>query len=310
MKPLKIYLMLLGFAIFTGATFNVAKYTVDYFSSFSAAAWRFGLAAVVMLMIFIGTEGVKKSQLQKNAIAYLVLGIVGIFGFNALFFTGLKYTSPVNGALIMGLNPLVTTIFAQMILKDKMTTKQAAGIFFAFIGVLLVITQGSIETVKTLSISGGDLMIFGGNICWALYGVLGRRFVKDATPLSATTYPMTIGAVSLIVVSLFMPNPVPLPTIPIGAWGAIAFMAFFTTVLGYLWWNQGMKEIGASKTSLFFNLVPVVTMMISFATGTPVSVFQMIGTVFILLGVLTASGIITIPKHHTEKRAAVSSYQK
>jgi drug/metabolite transporter (DMT)-like permease len=305
MKHLKIYLMLIGFSLFTGATFNLAKYTIGYFSPSSAAAWRFGLAAVVMLIILIFTEGIKKSQLKKNAISYIVLGVVGIFGFNTLFFVGLKYTSPVNGALIMGLNPLLTTIFARMILKESITKKQVIGILFALIGVLLVITHGSIETIKTLSISGGDLIIFAGNVCWALYGVLGRRFIKDATPLSTTTYTMITGAVSLIVVSLFTSNPVSLPNIPVGAWGAIAFMAFFTSVLGYLWWNQGIKEIGASKTSLFFNLVPVVTMIISFVIGTPITVFQIFGAVLVILGVLTASGVINIPKHHSEKQSAV-----
>jgi len=295
MKNLKIYLMLIGFSVFTGATFHLAKYTVGYFAPSSAAAWRFGLAAVVMLIILIFSEGIKISQLKKNAISYIILGVVGIFGFNALFFVGLKYTSPVNGALIMGLNPLLTTIFARMILKDRITRRQVVGILFALIGVMLVITQGSIETIRTLSFSGGDLLIFGGNVCWALYSVLGRRFLKDATPLSTTTYTMIIGAVSLIVFSLFTSNPVPLPNISIGAWGAIVFMAFFTSVLGYLWWNQGMKELGASKTSLFFNLVPVVTMIISFVIGTPITVFQIIGAVLVILGVLTASGVINIP---------------
>ncbi|MFJ6209239.1 DMT family transporter [Lysinibacillus sp. NPDC092081] len=305
MRHLKIYLMLIGFSIFTGATFNLAKYTVGYFSPSSAAAWRFGLAAVVMLIILIFSEGIKKSQLKKNAISYIVLGIVGIFGFNALFFVGLQYTSPVNGALIMGLNPILTTIFARIILKDSITIKQVVGILFALIGVLLVITHGSIETIKTLSISGGDSIIFAGNVCWALYGVLGRRFIKDATPLSTTTYTMITGAVSLIVVSLFTSNPVSLPNISIGAWGAIAFMAFFTSVLGYLWWNQGIKEIGASKTSLFFNLVPVVTMIISFVIGTPITVFQIIGAMLVIVGVLTASGAIIISKRNTDERAAI-----
>ncbi|MGV3465180.1 MAG: DMT family transporter [Heyndrickxia sp.] len=305
MKHLYIYLMLLGFSIFTGATFNLAKYTVVYFSPSSAAAWRFGLAAAVMLIILIFTEGIKKSQIQKNAVSYIVLGLIGIFGFNALFFVGLKYTSPVNGALIMGLNPLLTTIFARIILKDHITKKQVLGICFAFIGVLLVITQGSIETITTLSISIGDVIIFAGNVCWALYGVLGRRFVRNGTPLSTTTYTMVIGAVSLIVVSFFTSNPVSIANIPIRAWGAIAFMALFTSVLGYLWWNQGMKEIGASKTSLFFNLVPVVTMIISFVIGTPIKVFQILGALLVILGVLTSSGVISLPKPKAERQSAV-----
>lgn len=277
--------MLLGFSIFTGATFNLAKYTVEYLAPSSAAAWRFGLAAVVMLVILLLTEGVNKSLLKKNAIAYAVLGIVGIFGFNALFFIGMKCTSPVNAALIMGLNPLLTTIFARMILKDKIVKRQAVGIAFAFIGVFLVITQGSLEAIATLSVSVGDLLIFAGNLCWTLYAVLGRRFIKDATPLSTTTYTMAAGAIGLI-----------------GAWGAVAFMAVFTSVLGYLWWNQGVKEIGAGKTSLFFNLVPVVTMIISFAAGTPITFFQMIGAALVIVGVLASSGIFQLPKAHAEKQ--------
>jgi drug/metabolite transporter (DMT)-like permease len=293
MKHIKIYLMLLGFSIFTGASFNLAKYTVGYLSPFAVAAWRFGFAAVILLFILLLTEGLNKAQVKRNSIWYMALGIVGIFGFSTLFFLGLTYTSSVNGALIMGLNPLLTTIFARFLLKDRITKKQIVGIFLAFIGVLLVITQGSIDIIKSLSFSIGDGIIFVGNVCWALYGVLGRRFIQNGTPLSTTTYTMIVGAIGLIVVSSFTTNPVALPNIPIGVWGAIGFMAIFTSVLGYLWWNQGMKEIGASKTSLFFNLVPVVTMIISFAIGVHVSLSQLLGAVLVILGVLMSSGVFS-----------------
>lgn len=157
----------------------------------------------------------------------------------------------------MGLNPLLTAILARIILKDNMTKKQVLGIFFAFIGVLLVITQGSIETIKTLSISGGDLIIFTGNVCWALYGVLGRRFVKDGTPLSTTTYTMVIGAVSLIVVSLFTSKPVSLSNIPIGVWGAIAFMAFLQVFWVTYGGIRGLKRLELVKHLYFSTLFPL-----------------------------------------------------
>jgi len=79
-------------------------------------------------------------------------------------------------------------------------------------------------------------------------------------------------------------------------------MALFTSVLGYIWWNQGMKEIGASKTSLFFNLVPVVTMIISFAIGTPIKVFQILGALLVILGVLTSSGVFSFPETKAKRR--------
>ena len=80
----------------------------------------------------------------------------------------------------MGTNPLVTALFAYFILKSPITKQQMLGIAFALVGVILVLTQGSFEIIRTLSISKGDLLILAGNICWALYGVLGRKYLKGS----------------------------------------------------------------------------------------------------------------------------------
>ena len=68
-----------------------------------------------------------------------------------------------------------------------------------------------------------------------------------------------------------------------------------------------MKEIGAGKTSLFFNLVPVVTMIISLAIGTPITAFQLIGACLVIAGVLTASGVISFPKPVPAPRSGQTS---
>ncbi|WP_209811189.1 DMT family transporter [Ammoniphilus resinae] len=285
--------MLLLFSIFTGATFNLAKYTVEYFSAISAAAWRFGLASLIMIIILIVKERkkLKLELLKQNGLSYIILGIIGIFGFNALFFFGMKFTSAINGALIMATNPLVTTILSRIILNTSITKHQGVGVGFSLIGVVLVITQGSSQVISQLSFSIGDLLILGGNICWSLYGVLGRRYIKNSSTLSTTTFTMVIGTVFLIIVSTFNPNPIPLDQIPHMAWWAIGFMSIFTTVLGYLFWNQGISEIGTSKTSIFFNLVPVVTMVISFALGDKVTWIQVMGTILVISGVVISSNI-------------------
>ena len=293
MKHTATYLSLVGFALITGATFNLAKYTVVFLSPSSAAAWRFALAAIIMLVIMSRREGIRLEHFKQNGKAFLFLGIIGIFGFNALFFIGLKYTSAINAALIMGTNPVLSTILARFILKEKITSRQVFGVMFALIGAALVITHGSIQMMADLSFSSGDFIILLGNLCWALYGVCGRRFIKNSSSLATTTYTMAIGAVCLVIVSLFSENAVPLKEVTIGAWGAVAFMALFTSVLGYLWWNGAIKVIGIGKTSLFFNLVPVVTMMISASLGIQVTMIQLAGAALVIIGVLTASGILS-----------------
>ncbi|SDZ04433.1 Threonine/homoserine efflux transporter RhtA [Bacillus sp. 166amftsu] len=292
----KIYLMLIGFAVFTGATFNLAKYSVHYFSAVGAAAWRFGIAALVMVLILGFQKQIKISIIKTHWKMYILLGIIGIFGFNTFFFLGMKYTSPLNGALIMGTNPLVTALFAYFILKNPITKQQMLGIAFALVGVILVLTQGSLAIIRTLSISKGDLLILAGNICWALYGVLGRKYLNGSSSMETTTYTMVIGSLCLTILTVFIPSPQPLSYVTLPAWGAILFMSLFTSVLGYLWWNKGMATIGVSNTSLFFNLVPVVTMILSIITGSTISLPQIVGTCLVILGVLTASGFMRLKR--------------
>ncbi|WP_281869963.1 DMT family transporter [Brevibacillus parabrevis] len=288
----KLFFMLLSFSIFTGATFNLAKYTVDYFSPFAAAAWRFGLAAMVMVAaILLIKERGKTGFLKHHAMMYTILGVIGIFGFNALFFLGMKFTSPVNGALIMATNPLITTIFSKYILGTPISKQQAWGISFSLLGVIFVLTQGSWSVISNLSFSVGDMLILLGNVCWALYGVLGRRYLRNSSSLQTTTSTMVAGACFLVMLSSVTPHPQPVSGVPVEAWGAIAFMAFFTTVLGYLFWNEGVKAIGASKTSIFFNVVPVVTMILSWLSGMSVTWIQIGGAVLVFVGVVFASGI-------------------
>ncbi|MDQ1147528.1 drug/metabolite transporter (DMT)-like permease [Bacillus sp. SORGH_AS 510] len=296
MKNAKVTGMLMGFVLVTGATFNLAKYAVQYFSAASAAGWRFGIAAVVMFALLIIQKKVKWETILRHGITYTILGIVGIFGFNAFFFFGMNHTSPLNGALIMGTNPLVTLIMAFFILRTPITKQQTMGIFFALLGVTLVLTRGSWEVIQTLSFSKGDILILAGNVCWALYGVLGRKYLKTSSSLETTTYTMITGALFLVILAIFSPSTNVEIKTPIIAWGAILFMAIFTSVLGYLWWNKAMERIGPANTAVFFNLVPVVTMLISVVTGTPVTNVQVIGTVMVISGVLISSGFLNIGK--------------
>ena len=290
----KVYAQLLGFAIFTGGTFNASKYAVQYFEAIHIAAWRFGIAAFVMLCLLKIRKDFDLEVWMQNRTYYLLLGIVGVFGFNFFFFSGMKYTEAINGALIMATNPLVTTLLASVILREKIVKRQAIGMLLALIGVVFVLTQGSFTILQNLSFSKGDFYILLGNICWALYGVLGKKFIKTSSPIQTTTYTMTIGAIAFMIISSTQKNIVPVLEIPLLAWGAIIFMAIGMSVLGYLWWNNGIAQIGAARTSLFFNLVPVVTMIISFAEGINITIAQCIGMILVITGVLCSSGFFQI----------------
>ncbi|EEM03676.1 Uncharacterized transporter [Bacillus pseudomycoides] len=105
---------------------------------------------------------------------------------------------------------------------------------------------------------------------------------------------MTVGALAFIIVSFMQQSVVAIPEIPLLAWLSILFMAIGMSVLGYLWWNKGIAQIGAAKTSLFFNLVPVVTMLVSFVEGVSITISQCLGMILVITGVLYSSGFLAI----------------
>jgi len=76
------YFLLALAAIFWGANFNFAGMLVAEMHPFVAAAYRFIIAAGLMLLIVL----VKRERIPlKHLRIYVILGLVGICGFNLFF---------------------------------------------------------------------------------------------------------------------------------------------------------------------------------------------------------------------------------
>jgi drug/metabolite transporter (DMT)-like permease len=210
-------------------------------------------------------------------------------------------TSPMNGSLIMALNPMLTVLLSAILLKERISARQVLGLSLSLFGVLIVVSNGSLGNLLKLGVSNGDLVIFAGNICWALYAVIGKRFLRQSPPLQTTTFSMLSGSLLLIALAFVRGDAPSLVAQPTGVIAAIAFMAFAGSILAYLWWNNAIAEIGAARTAVFFDLVPITTMLISISFGARVGLMQLIGSLFVLVGVAFSSGVrvkspLAVPK--------------
>lgn len=287
-------------AIFWGANFNVGKILVGYLSPLNLAALRFLCSFILILpvVLFIENRNTIKQMLQQNFWIYVVLSIIGIVGYNAFFFEGLKYTTPINAALIMATNPPLTMLLAGLFLKETMRINQKVGAFISLIGVAIVITHGSLTELLHFQLSVGDMIVMLANICWALYGVLARCYLKQSTPLITTASTMFIGAVILMLIAGYNLNTSMLQAFihqPFNMYGALIYMIIFGTVLAYLFWNYSISQLGAGKTSIFFNLIPVVTTMLAIFLGQTVTSVQIIGGVGVIFGVLLSTNVLKSP---------------
>lgn len=278
-----VYLLVSATALFWGANFVLAGPVLSDLPPLWAAAVRFLLGAVLMLAIAMVRREDLLGLLRRHALVYLMLGTVGIAAFNLLFFYALQSTSANNGALIMAINPLLTTLFAAVFIGEKASLRHLLALPVALAGVAVVISHGELHRFASLTFLHGDLLMLTATLSWAAYNVLTRRYMPQGSPIAHTSWIMVAGALVLLAAALGSDSHIHALGAKAGI--AMAFMVVAGTVLAYLFWGLGIARMGAGRTAIFINLVPVFAMLTGAFIGDIPTGAQLTGGLLVLGGV-------------------------
>lgn len=258
-------LMVLAAFAWSGA-FIAGKFALPYIPVFTLTFFRFLIALLVLfpVMWVFQRAGLEKhySLRKKDVPVFLFTGIVGMFGYHTLFFTALKYTTAINSSMLGACNPIVTTLITIVFLRYRPPKLQILGIVISFIGVILTISAMDPEVIRTLQFNKGDIIMFVAVMCWAAYSVFSKAKGADIPPVALTYYSFLFCLIALIPFVLWE-KPWTLEQLPASAVLAVIFMAVFSSVLGYVIQQMAIKKIGAARSSIFINLVPVFSMVLS-----------------------------------------------
>ena len=153
-------------------------------------------------------------------------------------------------------------------------------------GAVVVITRGDVASVVDGGIGLGEVYIFGCVLSWVAYSLIGKVALKGLTPLVAVTYSAVFGAGFLLVPALAEGLLGGLTGFRPWDWIAIGYLGVFGTVLGFVWYYEGICAIGPSRASLFINFVPISAVILAFLIlGEPITVSLVVGTVMVTSGV-------------------------
>lgn len=285
-SSIQIYILLLLVPLFWGGAFVAAAHVVQELSPITAASFRFGMAGIILLFIAILKADLHWKKLRSNWLGLLGMAITGIFGYNAFFFIALNMTSAINGSLVMATSPVFITLGAVLFLGESGNKQLAIGIILSLIGVIVVISEGSLQMLWTLQFNLGDILFLGALVCWVLHGLLGKVVMKDISPLATTAVTTTVGSILLFVVSLSENDWGSLKNMSSQAWVEMLFMIICSTVIAFLLWNYGISKLGASKSSIYMNLVPINTAWLSVVFyGSRITFLQVFGMMMVIVGV-------------------------
>ncbi len=285
-----IYLLLLLVPLFWGGAFGAGKHVLTEIPPFLTATLRFGLAGLILIAWLTYKKGWDLQLLKARWKGMLLLAMTGIFGYNAFFFFGLQFTSATNGSLVVAMNPVSTTLAAVIFLGEAWSRRLGIGMTLSLIGLLVVITGGSFETVRSMSFNAGDLLLLGSVVSWSIYSTVGKVVMRGMSSLLVTTVTTVAGAFGLFIGSLFEGGWDRLSNLSVQSGFELVYMAVFATVIAFVIWNLGIQRIGASKTSAYVNLVPICATTIAVLLyGEQVTWAHGVGVVLTISGVLLST---------------------
>ncbi|MDH5398683.1 MAG: DMT family transporter [Cyclobacteriaceae bacterium] len=290
------YLLLVPGTFFWGVNFHFAQISTTYMSPMAASAFRyfFGVAGMMILFPLINRESKLSEQFKAvypKWFVMLLISLSGVFFFNYFFFKGLTMTSAVNGSLIIGLNPALTALFSLLIIRQPISVRQLTGIMISLVGLCVVISRGDWTVFMSLNLNRGDGYMLLASVLFAFHHVLIQRYVAHISAIIITVVTSSLALFLFLTLSmgevLFQLN----QGLPLTFWGAIAFMGLAGTTLSFYFWNRGVITIGAGKSAMFINLVPLFAVLSGFLFDKSLNIYQIIG------GMLIAAGIyITLKK--------------
>ena len=176
-STLKAHLALFSVALIYGANYSIAKIVLDdgYIQPVGFILLR-NIVAIIFFWAFHSWY-IKERVEKKDLPLLLLCGIFGIAINQIFFFSGLKFTTPINASLIMLMTPILVLITSAFILKEKITWQKVLGIALGILGAVLLVTYGKQLSFAQSQLKG-DLMILINAISYAIYLVMVKTLLN------------------------------------------------------------------------------------------------------------------------------------
>ncbi len=287
-NPLNIvYLKLILATVIWGGTFIAGRIAVQDIGVFSIAFLRFTIATLLLFAINAHRGQSIPKLTPSEWIGIVFLGLTGILAYNAFFLGGLKLLPASRASLIVALNPIAIALSSALIFRESLSKPKLFGILISLIGVSIIVSKGNpIDLIKT-GIGIGDLLLFGCVASWVSYTLIGKQVLKTVSNLTATTYSCLIGCVALLPIALQEGLLSDLPKLSLNAIFSTFYMGILGTVVAFLWYSEGIRKLGTSRTAIFTNLVPTTAVLIGvLGFGEPFTSSIALGGALVISGVL------------------------
>ena len=278
------HLAVLAVYIIFGVNPNCSKAVVpEYIAPEAYTALRLAVGAAGFWLISLFT---RREKVARRDMWIIFLGAVSLYGTLWAFAEAMRYISPTYVSLISAMSPLVVMLMAAVFLKEPITTRKAAGVFFGIAGALMMILF-SLHGDAHYS-NRGALLCFVNILFYATYLLITRAVSPRCSPVTLMKW--------MFLFSFLLSVPLAIPTVkdsplllghaPAMAYVNMGVVALLATVLAYFLLPVALRRLRPTTVSMYSNLQPIVTAALAIAVGQDIFTWNKpVALVLVIFGV-------------------------
>jgi drug/metabolite transporter (DMT)-like permease len=237
-----------------------------------------------MLALSIREKGLHITR--GDILPFALLGLLGHCLNRLCWSYGLTFTTASNASLLLAITPIHVALLATLFRMERIGRKSAMGIVVALLGVFFVVKADLANLRFGKATLVGDFFMLGTGVSWALFNIYAKHLLRDHSILKLTAWSAQFGGAFMIPFVLRSLIQGELAGISLKAWGCLFVVSFLGNALSHLFWMTGIFKIGATKTTVYQTLVPLVAILIAVTVlGESLVLAQMVGAGLILGGV-------------------------
>jgi drug/metabolite transporter (DMT)-like permease len=302
-KRLLADLALVVCALIWGATFVVIKGVLADVSVIAYIAVRFGIAAVLMAIIYW-------RSLRAVTLQTVWAGAqIGFFMFAGYMFqiTGLRWTTPSKAAFVTGMYVVFVPVLLGIFGKRRISIWIWAGALSALAGLYFL----SVPPEGLGGLNRGDPVVFGCAVMFAFHMIFISRYVERFTvPALSFLQVATSAVLATLLIPIAAATGWEQPRIVWTRYVTFAILgtAIGATVICFSLQTWAQKHTSASRAAILLTLEPVFAAVTSVTIGREhIGARMLIGAALILAGILLAEWMAPVPTPAAASPAATTA---
>ncbi len=271
-----------------GANVPVSKVMLQHFDVVPMLAVRTLTAVATLAMVLVLAEGVGSLRIEVGLKRFLLIGLM-MSGFFVIFTIGIRFSNPISAAAVQVAGPLVAAATVRLVTGMRFDPGFGVALALTLSGGA-ILAAGSLFGQGALTLGGGEIVVLLSNALWTVYSLKAQAWFDRASQLHRA-YVASLSALgwmvplSLALVAMGWARS-PFAVTDVWVWTQLLLVAVFASAMGAYFWNIGASRLGVAIASLWVNLVPFFAVLWSMAYGFMPNVYQIVGGLVALSGVV------------------------